>query len=151
MKRYIGLLILTLLVYNTFLTAQNSNNEQKTGDLTVIITGCDNNEGNVQIALYNSEESYSSKQDETVFKSETIPVENRGVTWIVKNISFGDYAIKTFHDENSDSLINKNLLGIPTESYGFSNNAKARFAQPAFSKAKFLFNPEEAQVEIRLR
>ncbi len=150
MKKFSGLLILAFLIFNNFLSAQNSQNEQKTGDLTVVINGFKNSNGSVQIALYNSEKSYNNEQED-VFRTKTIAVEKKGVTWIFRNIAFGDYAVKTFHDENEDRLINKNHFGFPLEKYGFSNNAKGRFGPPAFAKAVFRFNAESAVVEIKLK
>jgi len=72
------------------------------------------------------------------------------VKWEVKNIPFGEYAIKVFHDEDSDDKIDTNFIGIPTESYGFSNNVKGFFGLPGFEKAKFHFNKQDMQIEIKL-
>ncbi len=149
MKKYPRFSLMAFLIFNTLIIAQNNHDEQQTGDLTVLITGLKKIKGSVQIALYNSEESYNNEQEE-VFRRKTVAVEKNEVTWIVSNIAFGNYAIKTFHDENKDGLINKNFLGVPTEKYGFSNNAKGRFGPPAFEKARFSFNPENVKLAIKL-
>lgn len=49
----------------------------------------------------------------------------------------GTYAIKAFYDVDGDQKLGANFLGIPTEPYGFSNNARGTFAPPGFDKAVF--------------
>jgi len=48
----------------------------------------------------------------------------------------GQYAIKVFHDENANGELDINFLGIPKESYGFSNHARGRFGPPPFAEAR---------------
>jgi len=90
--------------------------------------------------------SFKSKK----FKGAVIKIENKKVKWEVKNIPFGEYAIEAFHDEDGDDKVDTNFIGIPTESYGFSNNIKGLFGPPSFEKAKFLFNKQNMQIEIKL-
>ena len=71
--------------------------------------------------------------------------------WEINKIPFGEYAIKAFHDEDRDDEIDMNFLGIPVESYGFSNNVRGIFGPPSFDKAKFLFNVDSLAIEIKLR
>jgi uncharacterized protein (DUF2141 family) len=76
-------------------------------------------------------------------------VRDKKAVWTVENLPFGDYAIKFYHDENGDNACNTNFLGIPSEGYGFSNNAKAFFGLPSFDKAKFTFDSTGMVVMIR--
>jgi len=138
MKKIFIPLIMILLVSNNFLSAQNRESDQEVGNLTVIVSGLKNNKGDVKIGLFNSEESYNGKIKK--FEGAIIKIENKKVNWEVKNIPFGEYAIKAFHDEDGDDKIDTNFLGIPTESDGFSNNVKGLFGPPSFDKAKFHLN-----------
>jgi len=63
----------------------------------------------------------------------------------------GVYAIKTFQDENSDGEMNFDWFGIPTERFGFSNDAKPTFQQPSFDSAKFILQPGANEMTIHLR
>ena len=123
-KLFLALLMI-FLVSNNLLTAQNRQSTQKTGNLKVIINDLKSNKGVVQIGLFNSKEGYNGKKKK--FKGAIIKIENKKATWVVRNIPFGYYAIKTFHDEDNDNKIDTNFIGIPTESYGFSNNVKGFF------------------------
>ena len=45
----------------------------------------------------------------------------------------GSYAVALFHDENDSGHMETNLLGIPTEGYGFSNNPTLYLGPPSLS------------------
>lgn len=47
----------------------------------------------------------------------------------------GRYAVKSFADENGNATLDTNLFGLPTERYGFSNNARGRMGPPGFEAA----------------
>ena len=68
---------------------------------------------------------------------------------IFANLEAGDYAVMLFHDANSNGELDSNMLGIPSEGYGFSNNV-GRFGKPDFEEAMFTVTGETA-IEINLR
>ncbi|MGB0176129.1 MAG: DUF2141 domain-containing protein [Owenweeksia sp.] len=43
----------------------------------------------------------------------------------------GRYAVSAFHDANNNKKLDTNWVGIPTEKYGFSNNARGTFGPPS--------------------
>lgn len=49
----------------------------------------------------------------------------------------GRYAISAFHDLNSNNKLDKNMVGLPTEKYGFSNNARGTFGPPSLNDQLF--------------
>ena len=143
---------LTILFISIYFFSSNlifAQNKQKMGNLTVVISGIENDEGNIQIGLFNSEESYNGEKKK--FKGAIIKINNKKAIWILKDIPYGNYAIKAFHDENSDDKINTNFIGMPIEKYGFSNNPNILFGAPSFSKTKFLINTVNTKIEIKLK
>lgn len=54
-------------------------------------------------------------------------------------VARNDYAISAFHDENDDTKLDTNFLGIPTESWCTSRDAKAFFGPPSFDAARFVY------------
>ena len=62
----------------------------------------------------------------------------------------GTYALAVIHDENMDSKLNTNGFGIPTEGYGFSNDAKALLGTPSFSAARFIYEGQDLDLTISL-
>ena len=57
-----------------------------------------------------------------------------------RDLAYGQYAIAVYHDKNKNGLLDTNMLGIPLEEYGFSNNARGRFGPASWSQAKFTVN-----------
>lgn len=146
----LSILFIGICIFSAnFLFAQNKDDKQKMGNLTVVITDIENNKGNIQIGLFNSEESYKGEKEK--FKGAIIKVKNNKAIWILKDIPYGNYAIKAFHDENSDDKMNTNFIGIPIEKYGFSNNPSILFGAPSYSKTKFLINSVNTKIEIKLK
>ncbi len=48
----------------------------------------------------------------------------------VANLPVGSYAVSLFHDRNQDGVLNRGELGIPSEGFGFSNNAPSAQVLP---------------------
>lgn len=118
----------------------------ESGALTVVIEGLQNDNGSVRIAISGSEENYDDYANPMIGVSAAI---ERGVArWQFSELPFGDYAIKAFHDEDSDGDLNTNFLGIPVEDYGFSNNASGLFGPPSWEAARFRFRSDTMTVRI---
>jgi UDP:flavonoid glycosyltransferase YjiC (YdhE family)/uncharacterized protein (DUF2141 family) len=49
------------------------------------------------------------------------------------------YGVSAFHDENDNERLDTNFIGIPTESWCTSRDAKAFFGPPSFDAAKFRY------------
>jgi uncharacterized protein (DUF2141 family) len=49
----------------------------------------------------------------------------------------GEYALRFFHDQNNNGEMETNLFGMPTEGYGFSNDAKPNFGPVSYDEIKF--------------
>jgi uncharacterized protein (DUF2141 family) len=114
--------------------------------LSVIISGLKNNNGDVRLALLNSQEAYQGKKP--AIAGLVSGIENKIATFKIEKLVYGEYAIKVFHDEDQDGELGKNFLGMPTESYGFSNNARGSFGPPDYDEAKFVINQKEMEITI---
>ncbi|MCF7832192.1 MAG: DUF2141 domain-containing protein [Candidatus Marinimicrobia bacterium] len=53
------------------------------------------------------------------------------------DIENGTYALKFFHDSNSNKILDMNWMGIPQEGFGFSNNAYGLFMPKKFKEWLF--------------
>ncbi len=63
----------------------------------------------------------------------------------------GEYAVAVYHDENDDRDFNRNALGLPSEGYGFSNDAPTALGLPDFDAVRFTLPPGETRMTVRLR
>ncbi len=104
-------------------------------NLTIKITDIENSKGKIQIGLYNTEIGFldESKQYKRVRITASVPT----TTYTFRSLPPGTYAIAIYHDENNDNECNRNLIGIPTEKFGFSNNVRPVVSAPSFKNAKF--------------
>jgi len=122
--------------------------QSRLGDLTVLISGFENDEGIVKIALNDTQEDYEAKNQ--AFRGEETKIKNETAIWTFEKVPFGEYVIKIYHDEDSDNELDTNFLGIPSESYGFSNNARGSFGPASWEDAKFLFQSLKDTLHISL-
>jgi uncharacterized protein (DUF2141 family) len=62
----------------------------------------------------------------------------------------GTYALAVIHDENMNGKLDTKWLGIPTEGYGFSNDARALLGPPSFFAASFRYEGQDMELTISL-
>ncbi|KQW41234.1 MULTISPECIES: DUF2141 domain-containing protein [unclassified Roseateles] len=60
---------------------------------------------------------------------------NGKVSVVLKDLPDGPLALSLFQDANANGRLDMNAMGIPTEPYGFSNNADGGFGPPKFEQA----------------
>lgn len=104
--------------------------------------------GSMMLAVYHNAETFLS--DDCVRSAKVRVNEDGVVKMTIADLPSGEYAMALFHDVNGNDVVDKNLLGIPTEPYGFSNNARGRFGPPKFNAAKFAVNQKHQKIEIAL-
>ena len=115
----------------------------KTHKLSIHISGISKIKGNLFIAIFRPTDDFPvfGKQ----FKGIVKEVEGKSQNYNFDNLPEGEYALAIYQDENRNKILDKNLLGIPTEIYGFSNNARRTFSAPSFQEAKFKLNKDLQQ------
>jgi uncharacterized protein (DUF2141 family) len=97
--------------------------------LEIEVTGIKNNTGKIMLQLMDPDEkTVSEKMSE---------IKDQKCLIMIENLKPGKYAVRYFHDENLNGKMDTNFMGIPTEGYGFSNNAKGSFGPPPFEKWLF--------------
>jgi uncharacterized protein (DUF2141 family) len=68
----------------------------------------------------------------------------------VPGVPKGRWAVLAYQDENENNELDRNLLGIPKENYGFSRDAAGSFGPPGFDDAAIEVG-EEAAVVAKIR
>ena len=124
---------------------------QDAARLTVTITGVEEQKGKLQVALFNTAEGYPDKAKP--YKAKVIDVTG-GDSWqaVFEDLPAGDYAVAVYHDKNGNGKLDKNLVGIPVEDYGFSNDTRGtRMSAPSFEDTKMAVSGGDAQVAIEVR
>ncbi|MFC3096082.1 DUF2141 domain-containing protein [Alteromonas sediminis] len=114
--------------------------------LTLTVDNIRDDSGHVLVALYQGQEAYKTNKDA---KNQMVKATKGKVDVVFEGLAPGEYAIKMFHDENDNQKLDFNVLGIPKESYGFSNNV-GRFGEPDFEEARFTVGETDLSVQINL-
>lgn len=127
----ISVVIFTFCGGNAF--AQNA-----TTSLKVNIEGIENHQGQILGTLCKKEEFLKTKCE---YSSMLKLGANQENILVFENVVLGEYALQVFHDINGDFKLKTNIMGIPTEPFAFSNNAKAMFGPPKFEQAAFDVKP----------
>ena len=116
-------------------------------DLTIEIEDVKNADGALMVALYASEDTFLKQPAKATGTRATA-----GTSKIVfKDMPEGEYAFAVYHDANGNGKMDKNLIGIPTEDYAFSNNALGKMGPPKFAAAKFAVPAAGATVRVSLK
>ncbi|PVX47049.1 uncharacterized protein (DUF2141 family) [Flavobacterium sp. 103] len=121
----------------SLLSAQNVN-------LTVSVSGLKSNTGILKVGLYNSDATFLK----STYKSITSEIKNNSATVTFVGIPKGEYGISTYQDENSNGKLDKNMMGIPSEDFACSNDAKGFMGPPKYEDAKFNID-KNSKIEIK--
>ncbi len=104
------------------------------GTLKVAVRGFENTAGQINVALFAEENDFVNR--DRMFRGVRVKPEGDESQAVFSDLPAGDYVIAVFHDENENGKLDKNLVGLPKEAYGFSNDARGIFGPPSFSDAK---------------
>jgi uncharacterized protein (DUF2141 family) len=136
-------LLKTVLLSAAFL----SHHYAHAADLTILIDDVKPVGGNLMVALYNSPDGFLKKPA----KGNGIPAAAVDNKVVFKDLPEGEYAFAIYHDANSNGKMDKNLIGMPTEDYAFSNNALGKMGPPSYDMAKFIVPAAGATVRVTLK
>ena len=138
---------LTILMAMTALMSFSSNADHK---ITVIVSGFKNEKGNCVINLYNKSQGFPNSNT-IACKSITAKIKNNSAQIVFENVNPGTYAVSILHDANADGVLNKNMFGIPKESYGASNNKIPSLSSPNFEDSKFEISNQDKTLLIKVK
>ena len=118
--------------------------------INVKIQNINNNSGVVACAIFESEEGFPNKFTKFASKIMLTQIGGKDASFEFSDIKAGTYAIVVIHDKNLNGELDTNLLGIPTEGYGFSSGAEVTLSAPSFSDAVFSYDRGHLQMSISL-
>jgi len=107
-------------------------------DLTITVKGVRSADGAVFLALYDSDKSFMKVPQAKTTRR--LNASKGDLKIVIHDLPAGKYAISSYHDENGNGKLDTNMLGIPEEGYGFSNDARDLFGPPKFPEAAFDFD-----------
>lgn len=109
-----------------------------------------NSTGGVACALFESSVGFPREYLRYATNIMVIKIRDKQARCDFEDIAPGTYALAVVHDENMNGKLDTKWLGIPTEGYGFSNDAKALLSAPTFSAASFSYDGQNLDMTIGL-
>ncbi|WP_447980272.1 DUF2141 domain-containing protein [Candidatus Nitrospira bockiana] len=109
-----------------------------------------NSTGTVACALFESSVGFPVEFLSSATNVMVIKIRKTQARCDFEDIPPGTYAMAVIHDENMNGKLETNWMGIPTEGYGFSNDAKGMVGAPSFSAASFLYDGRNLDLTMTL-
>ena len=122
----------------------------QSSDQKILVTNIKSKNGRLLIGWYNSEKSFNEKNN-PVYKKIVDVGKQSEISVVFENIPPGKYAVSMFLDENGNSKMDTNFMGIPKEQYGFSNNVLPATRAANFKEASFDVTEKLREISIRLK
>lgn len=123
MTTIMGILIATLSVL-----ANNGGNK-----LTIEVKNVANTDGFIRVTLFDAEANWLKEGE-----LKKVTIDNKEVVVVeFENVPDGTYAVSVIHDQNANGDLDANFMGIPSEPYGFSNDARGMFGPASFDESMF--------------
>ncbi len=117
-------------------------------DLTVTVEGVKSGDGKVMLGLFDTPNGFPAAQPK---QGQFGEVTNDKAVFIFKDLPPGRYAISAFQDRNNNQKLDANMMGMPTEPYGFSRNAAGRMGPPKFDDAAVTLETQALAITIQLK
>ncbi len=141
-------LLIGAFIFVLCLLSQNSlGSENNKIDVKIINT--ESNSGQLVVYLFDKSEYYP-KAKEKAFKVLKTKIKNNKAEVSFINVPSGVYAIAIHHDENGNDKVDTNFLGIPSEDFGASNDAKGFMGPPSFEDASFKVDSKSTTITINM-
>ncbi len=109
-----------------------------------------NSTGAVACALFESPDGFPTEFLKFATNIMMVKIRDTEASCNFLDIPPGTYALAVIHDENRDGKLETNWMGVPTEGYGFSNDATAVGGAPSFDAASFTYDGQTIDLTIRL-
>jgi len=115
--------------------------------VNVSINNIKSSEGKFMVAVYEGEENYREK----AFIEKTVSVNTTGSQEFTISLPAGEYAVAVFQDLNDNEELDKNLVGIPKEPFGFTNKSMGTMSAPGYEDTKFTASKNNQVVQVELK
>jgi uncharacterized protein (DUF2141 family) len=116
--------------------------------LTVHVVGLRNDHGQAGCMIFSSPDGFPASPDKTRSK-QFVKIAGKSATCVFDDIKPGKYAVVSMHDENGNGKMDYNFIGMPTEAWGTSRDARGTFG-PRFDDAAFSFAGGAGEVRVSL-
>lgn len=138
-------ILLTLLA----LPAATFAADQGSCSLIIHVSGFRNNKGVLGAELFTTFDGWPEDVDKS-FRHDKFPIEGDHATARFDHLPAGKYGVVVLHDENENRKLDRNMMGVPKEGFGFANNPHVFLSAPPIEKATIPVTCPTTTTDIRL-
>lgn len=143
--KYIKLIIITVLLFQSMYAFA----EDERVVMVLEVNNIESSTGNIMIHLCRNQQEFIGQVP--VPYAFFFPAKKNTVTAKI-TIPKGVYAVKIFHDENENKVLDLNAANHPVEKFGFSNNFFGSYSElPPYEKVLISIDKPENFIRINLR
>ena len=143
--KYIKLIIITVLLLQSMYAFA----EDERVVMVLEVNNIESSTGNIMIHLCRNQQEFIGQVP--VPYAIFFPAKKNTVTAKI-TIPKGMYAVKIFHDENENKVLDLNAANHPVEKFGFSNNFFGSYSElPPYEKVLISLDKPENFIRINLR
>lgn len=142
---------LTLMVFLFLFFIQEALADDSLGSFSIHVRGFFHDRGQVIANLFRAEGDVMNIK--TVYRRVQAKIVEGNAVVVFPDLSYGQYAVSVFHDENGNGDLDHNIFRFPAEPLGFSNGFHLGLFSglPSFEKLKLTFGPDTSSIEINLK
>ncbi|MGZ8159605.1 MAG: DUF2141 domain-containing protein [Methylobacter sp.] len=115
------------------------------------IAGVSSCKGNIMLAVYDNESHFMNIEQAVAKEAFNLAAANCAPAVYRIAIPYGQYAVVAYHDANGNGILDENGLGVPTETWGVSNNARPFFRAPNFSECAVTYAASRTSITINIQ
>ncbi|MDQ7018336.1 MAG: DUF2141 domain-containing protein [Robiginitomaculum sp.] len=104
--------------------------------------------GTLMVAIFNSQDGFSKNE---AVQGQRIAVKGNKMAIRFEDLPSGIYAIKMFQDVNDNGQLDMQDGAVPTEPFGFSNDAPAIHGPASWSDARFAVHDGQNRQTVHLK
>lgn len=118
-------------------------------DLVIRVSGMLDPLGQIGCSLFAGPDGFP--MDNTKARVQWLPADAKGVSCRFADVAAGRYAVSLGHDLNGNRRVDTNFVGLPTEQWGVSRNARPTLRAPRFDEAVFEIAADATELVIDIK
>ncbi|HYE51518.1 MAG TPA: DUF2141 domain-containing protein [Azospirillaceae bacterium] len=131
-----------------FLLALLAGASAQAAQVTVTVSNAVAGRGEIRASIFDGAAAFDKGDDPVA--AVRLRVHGEGGTFAF-DLPEGRYVVRVFQDIDRDGKLGTNMLGIPSEPFGFSNDAMGTMGPPSFDQAVVAVGAEPTAIRINLR
>ena len=149
-SKNLAALALALALIGSASPAPVAAGQETAGRLAVRVVGLRNDQGHVCAYVYDAADAWPGEWQRAVRRA-CNAIEDGEAVFAFEDLPYGSYAVSAIHDEDASYGLTTNLIGMPKEGVGASNNPTSRFGPPSFEAACFELSAVRQSILIKIR